>query len=254
MRTLVRRLIGLAVFLGLWEAVGRLNIVDPYYLPPPSVVLVRFVELFGNPRFPGDVASTLLSWAIAIVLATIIAVPLGTVLGSFRPLRLISGPIIEFLRPLPTVALIPLVILVIGSGAQTKILLATFASTWPILFNTMYAFNEIDSQVIETARAFRTRRVRLFSTVIMPSIAPFVMTGVRLSASVALVVLVSTEFLTGGTVGIGQFVYVWGSNAGRMDMVLAGTICTGIFGYLVNVGLLAGQRRWLKWSPTGGAV
>ncbi|MTD56683.1 ABC transporter permease subunit [Amycolatopsis sp. RM579] len=245
---------GLAAFLAVWEAVGRSGVVKAGVLPPPSIVLGQFFRLFGDPRFLTDAASTLLSWVITMLLATVIAVPLGILLGGVKPLRLITGPLIEFLRPLPTVALIPLAILVLGSGAQTKIALATFASAWPILFNTMYAFGEIDRQVLDTARAFRTSRLRTAYAVILPSVAPFVMTGLRLSAAVGLIVLVSTEFLTGNSVGVGQYVYFWGSSALRMDIVLAGTVFVGLVGYLVNIGLLGVQRRWLGWSAAGGAV
>jgi NitT/TauT family transport system permease protein len=248
-----RRLAGLVVFLLIWEAAGRSGVVAGNVLPPASQVLARFVALFADARFLPDAASTLLSWVIALAVATVIAVPLGLVLGSFRPLRLVTGPVIEFLRPLPTVALIPLAILVLGSGAQTKISLAAFASAWPILFNTMYAVGEIDRQLLETARAFRTPRHRLLSTVILPAVAPFVLTGVRLSAAVALIVLVSTEFLT-GEIGIGHFVYLYGTTQLRMDVVFAAIVFIGLIGYLVNIGLLGAQRRWLGWAATGGAV
>jgi NitT/TauT family transport system permease protein len=249
----LRRLVGLVVFLLIWEAVGRSGVVAGNVLPPASVVLARFVALFTDARFLPEAASTLLSWVIALALATVIAVPLGLLLGSIRPLRLVTGPVIEFLRPLPTVALIPLSILVLGSGAQTKIALAVFASTWPILFNTVYAVGEIDRQLLETARVFRTPRHRLLFTVILPAVAPFVLTGVRLSAAVALIVLVSTEFLT-SEIGIGHFVYMYGTTQLRMDVVFAAIVFTGLVGYLVNIGLLGAQRRWLGWSAAGGAV
>ncbi|WP_236797061.1 ABC transporter permease [Amycolatopsis sp. GM8] len=254
MRTVLRRLIGLAVFLVLWEAVSRSGLVKAGVLPPPTTVIGQFFRLLADPKFLTDAASTLLSWVITMLLAAVIAIPLGILLGGLKPLRLITGPLIEFLRPLPTVALIPLAILVLGSGAQTKIALATFASVWPILFNTMYAFGEIDRQVLDTARAFRTPRLRTVYAVILPSVAPFVMTGFRLAAAVGLIVLVSTEYLTGNSIGVGQYVYFWGSSALRMDIVLAGTIFVGVVGYVVNIGLLGVQRRWLGWAATGGAV
>jgi NitT/TauT family transport system permease protein len=253
-RAALRRLIGLIGFLALWEVIVRLGVLPANVVPPPSTVLVRFAGLFGDSRFVPDAVSTLLSWAIALGIAVVVAVPLGVLLGSVRWLRLSVGPIVEFLRPLPAVALIPLVILVLGSGAQSKIALAAFASVWPVLFNTMYALGEIDRQLLDTARAFRTPPLRKLCTVLLPSIAPFTMTGVRLAASISLVVLVSTEYLAGGTIGIGQFVYVWGTSAGRMDMVLAATVFIGLVGYLVNLALVGSQRRWLGWAAAGGAV
>jgi NitT/TauT family transport system permease protein len=251
--SVLRRLTGLVVFLAVWEVVGRSGVVKAGVLPPASVVLVQFFGLFGDPGFIADAASTLLSWVIAIGLACLIAVPLGMLLGSVAPLRLLTGPVIEFLRPLPTVALIPLATLVLGSGAQSKIALAVFASVWPIMFNTVYAVGEIDAQILDTARAFRTSRPRLFFAVILPAVAPFVLTGIRLSVAVSLIVLVSTEFMTGG-VGIGHFVELRGSTSLRMDVVFAATVFVGLVGYLVNIGLLSAQRRWLGWAAVGGAV
>lgn len=254
MRTALRRLVGLIGFLVLWEVIVRVGVLPANVVPPASTVLARFVGLFGDAKFVPDAVSTVLSWAIALGLAVLIAVPLGVLLGSVRWLRLSISPVVEFLRPLPAVALIPLVILVLGSGAQTKITLAAFASLWPVLFNTIYAMSEIDRQLLETASVLHTRPLRKLCTVLLPSIAPFTLTGIRLAASISLVVLVSTEYLTGGTVGIGQFVYLWGTSAGRMDMVLAGVVFIGLIGYLVNLALLGGQRRWIRWAATGGAV
>lgn len=243
----------MAVFLVLWEVVGRSGVVTTGVVPPASVVLARFFALFADREFLTNAASTMLSWPIALGLASAIAIPLGVVLGRFRPLRLSVGPVVEFLRPLPTVALIPLVTLVLGSGAQTKIALAVFASAWPILFNTMYAVAEIDRQLLETARAFRIGPVWLASGVILPAVAPFALTGIRLSAAVALIVLVSTEYVSPGP-GVGHFVYHWGTTSLRMDVVLAATVFIGLAGYLVNMGLLSAQRRWLGWAATGGAI
>ena len=254
MRVALRRLAGLAGFLVLWEVIVRLGVLPSKVVPPPSTVLARFFGLFGDAKFVPDAVSTLLSWAIALGIAVAIAVPLGVLLGSVRWLRLAISPVVEFLRPLPAVALIPLVILLLGSGAQTKITLAVFTSVWPVLFNTIYAVGEIDRQLLETARVFRTPPLRRLFMVMLPSIAPFTLTGVRLSAAISLVVLVSTEYLTLGTIGIGQFVYIWGTSAGRMDMVLAAVVFIGLVGYLVNLALLSGQRRWVGWAASGGAL
>lgn len=254
MRTALRRLVGLVGFLVLWEVIVRAGVLPAGVVPPPSTVLVRFFGLFGDPNFVPGAVSTVLSWAIALGIAVAVAVPLGMLLGSIRWLRLTISPIVEFLRPLPVVALIPLAILVLGSGAQSKIALAAFASVWPILFNTIYALSEIDKQLLDTAKVLHTPPLRKLCTVLLPSIAPFTLTGIRLAASISLIVLVTVEYFAGGTVGVGQFVYLWGTSGGRMDMVLAGVVFIGLIGYLVNLALLSGQRRWIGWAATGGAV
>ena len=235
----------------LWELIARLSVVDARFVPPPSLVLSRFVGLFGDAAFVAAVVSTVLSWMIALAIAVAFAVLLGLAVGMVPVLRTVSIPIVELVRPLPSVALIPLVICLLGTDAQTKITLAAFAATWPTLMNTIYALGEVDPRLLETARCFRISRWRTISGVVLPSISPFVLTGVRLSASVALIAIVGTEFLAGGGIGLGQYAYMWGTNAGRMDIVLAATVFAGLFGGLVNAGFLAVRRRWLRWGPEG---
>ena len=251
-----RKLIGLATALAIWEAVSRLDVLDPRFLPPPSVVVARMVGLLGQRPFVLDLLATIVmsGGSRGIGLAILIAFPLGLLLGSVGVLRRAITPIVEFLRPIPSVALIPLSISVLGSGPGTKIALAVFASLWPILFNTSYALKDVDPQLIDTARSFRVRRWRIMTGVRLPFIAPFVLTGVRFSAAVALIVVISTELLVGASGGLGQFIYLQGSNAGRMDLVLAGTVLAGVFGYLVSAALGATQRRFFRWAGAGGSV
>ncbi len=254
MRPVLRKVTGAAAFLILWEAASRSGLVDAQIVPPPSVVAVGLVRSFGDPTFLPGVISTVLSWLIAVALATAIGVTLGLLLGSLPRLRTASGMIVEFLRPLPGVALIPLVIALIGSDAQTKIVLATFVAVWPILLNTIYALGELDPQLIDVTRAYRVPRRRVALWVKLPATLPFILTGVRLSTSIALISLVSTEFLTGGTIGLGQYIYLEGSSAGRMDLVLAGTVFAGLLGLLANLGLSGLQRTLSPWAPKGSSA
>jgi NitT/TauT family transport system permease protein len=245
--------VGLAGFLALWELVSRTGLIRRDYLPPPSEVGLRLTELAADADFRADVLATVLAWAIALGLATAIAVPVGLLLGQLSWLRRATQSLVEFLRPIPSVALIPLAIIVLGSGPSSKIALAVYASVWPILFNTVYALGEIEPQRIEAARSFGLRRGAVLARVALPSAAPFVMTGIRLSAAIALIVVVTTELLVGGRGGgLGQFITSARSGGGAMDVVLAGALTAGIIGYLVNLGLERAQRQWLGWSEEVG--
>ncbi|MGM1063001.1 ABC transporter permease [Saccharothrix sp. Mg75] len=252
MRALTRGLLGVAGFLVVWELFGRSRLVPPEYLPPPSVVAVELVELLGDESFLRDVLATVLALLIAVALSVGIAVPLGLVLGSVPSVRHATRAVVEFLRPIPSVALIPLAIVLLGIGPETKISLAVYAAIWPILFNTIYALDELDPLLVETARVFGSGRVRVLFSVALPSALPFVLTGIRLAATTGLVVLVSVELLAGGSGGLGEFIMNARSGAGRMDLVLAGTVVAGVIGYLVNEGLERAQRRWVGWSAVGG--
>ncbi|GLZ49017.1 nitrate ABC transporter permease [Actinomycetospora sp. NBRC 106375] len=244
----VRGAVGLLAFLAVGEVVGRSGLVAPELLPPSSVVLARLAEIVGDPAFRADVVATVLAWVISLGLALAIALPAGLLLGSVPGVRIATRALVEFLRPIPSVALIPLAVVLIGQGPGSKIALAVYAAVWPIMFNTIYAVADVDPVLRETAAAFRVGRGRFVARVLLPAVAPFVLTGVRLAAAIALILLVSTELLVGGARGIGEFITQAGSGGGRMDLVLAATVVAGLVGLGANALCTAVQRRWLSWS------
>ena len=250
MRPFVRNLIGLGGFFLIWEGAVRLNLIERVFLPTPSDVGIDLVQLLAQRTFLRDVVATVLAWLIAVVVAVAIAVPAGLLLGSIPGLRAATRALVEFLRPIPPVALIPLVIITIGSGPDAKIFLAVYASVWPILFNIIYALDEIDPLLVDTARSFGNGRARVLATVALPHVAPFAFTGLRLSAAIALIVTVSTEYMAGSEVGVGAFVIQVADSVRAMGQVLAGTFVIGVIGYLVNEGLERLGKRVFRWSDT----
>jgi NitT/TauT family transport system permease protein len=248
-RSTVRGLIGLVGFLIIWELASLTHVVNPTYIPPPSTVFVQVGKLFATPVFDTDLIASALAWLIALLIATVIAVPLGLLLGSVPGIRVASSAIVEFLRPIPAVTLIPVVIVAFGDGAQTKIILSVFIAIWPLLFNVIYGLHEVDPQFVDTAQVFRTNRLRIAFAVKLPCVIPFVLTGIRLSAALSLITIVSTEFLDGSGVGFGAYIYNNAETSGNMGIELAGVVIAGLLGYLVNQGLAGMQNRWFSWSP-----
>jgi NitT/TauT family transport system permease protein len=243
-------LIGLVGLFAVWEVASRTGLVAGNYLRPPSVVLPTMVRLLGDETFLRAVIATVLATLIALVIAIVIAVPAGLVLGSIPLVRRAVMTVIEFLRPIPSVALIPLALLITGTGPDTKIALAVYGALWPILFNTMYALDELDPLHVETARAFGIGRTGVLVRVALPSAAPFVLTGVRLSFAIAMAVVISTELFAGGTKGLGQFIMQAGSGGSHMDEVLAGTVLAGLIGYGANAGLERLRTRFFGWNAS----
>jgi NitT/TauT family transport system permease protein len=254
MARIARNLGGLLGFGLLWEAAVRVGLVPARFVPPPGVVFGQLGELVVQRGFLADVLATVLAWAIALGLATAIAVPAGLVLGSVPAVRIATRAVVEFLRPIPSVALIPLVVLLVGSGPEAKIVLAAYAAVWPILFNTVYAVGELDPVMVDTARACGAGRVRTLASVALPHAAPFVFTGIRMSAAVALIVVVSTEFLAGAARGIGRVILEASSGGARMDVVLAATLVAGLVGFAINEGLERLGARLFGWSPVAAGV
>jgi NitT/TauT family transport system permease protein len=249
----VRGLIGLVCFLAIGEIVGRLGLISQRYLPPTSAVLTALGHLLVDQTFLRDVIATLLAWAIALGIATLIAVPLGLLLGSIPVLRTATDAIVEFIRPIPSVALIPLVVLLLGTGPDTKIALATFASVWPILFNTTYGLHEMDPQLVDTAKSFGMGGLSISLKVRLPSAAPFIMTGIRVASGIVLITTISTELLASAAGGLGTFIESARAGGNQMSQVLAGVAMAGILAYLVNVILERVQNRFFGWSEAKDA-
>ncbi|WDF42175.1 ABC transporter permease [Streptomyces sp. T12] len=241
--------LGVLLAFGACEAVSRAGLVRRNYLPPASEVLARAVELAGDAGFLEGIAATLRAWALGLSLACAIAVPVGLVLGSVPVVDAAVRAIVEFLRPLPSVALIPLVSLLLGSGTETKVALVTYASVWPILFNTIYGLGETDPLAKDTLRAFGFGRLAVLLRVELPGTAPFIAAGLRISAAVALILAVATEILSGFGEGLGIFIAQAGLATDGTRDVLAGVVWAGVLGLVINGVLVWGERRLFPWTP-----
>jgi NitT/TauT family transport system permease protein len=158
------------------------------------------------------------------------------------------------MRPIPSVAIIPLAILLIPEDSLMKVSVIVYASLWPILINTLYGMHDVDPLAKESMRTFGFGPLAVLARVSLPSAAPFMATGVRIAAGIALVLAVSAELLAGGVNGIGVFAVAAGSG-NRMDLIMAATLWAGIFGVVANLALQTAERRLFRWHwlRTGGA-
>jgi len=138
-----RGAVGIAVALAIVEAITRAGLVSSEYLPPATSVLARAAELLSRGDFLGDLWTTLRASLIGLGLATLVAVPVGLVLGLGELAYRAAVVVIEFLRPIPSVALVPLAILVYGRGTEMKVALVVYACVWPLLFNTIYGMHAV---------------------------------------------------------------------------------------------------------------
>ena len=244
-----RRLISVAVVLLLAEAASLTGVISPALLPPVSSVLGRTAGLLGNATFLGDLAATLAAWAVGLAITVAVAVPCGVLLGSLPGVRTATRALVEFLRPIPSVALIPLVGLVLGIGLRMVVTLIVYAAVWPVLINTIYGLDEVDPLAKDTLRAFGFGRLAVIWMVSLPSAAPFIATGVRLASSIAIILDVGVGIVTGPVdgPGIGAFIANANSNGGDTALVLAATVWAGILGFVLNALLVQAERRVFRW-------
>ncbi|MDH2428075.1 ABC transporter permease [Sphaerisporangium sp. TRM90804] len=247
-RRALRGALGAAGFLLLMEALGRAGVIDTYTLPLVSSILAGAAGLLADPGFLAGVGGTLSSCAAGLLLACALAVPSGLVMGTLPAVDRAVRPLVEFLRPIPSVALLPLAMFLFTSGEQGKIALVVYTCCWPLLINTMYGMRDVDPLAKETLRSFGFGSLDVVRRVSLPSAAPFIATGVRIAASVALIVAVSVELVAGGD-GIGTFVSD-AAAGNRRDLMIAATLWTGVIGLLVNTLLAATERRAFRWHHT----
>jgi ABC-type nitrate/sulfonate/bicarbonate transport system permease component len=248
---LLRGVAGLVGLFLIWEIANRAGVVDSSLLPAPTGVVARVFALLGESDFQVALVATLLTWVLAIAITVAIALPVGILLGSLPGVRTATSAVIEFVRPVPAVALIPVCLVLLGGGPITTITLAVFAGTWPVLFTVVAAIRETDPLLLETARVFGLRRLAVAARVRLPAVARATVTGIRVAVGLELIVIVSTGLLTGIDGGVGAYLWNAGESVGDTTTVLAGTVIIGVLGYVVNQALLGLQQvRWLHPTST----
>jgi len=236
------------------EALSRTEVIPSSYFPPMSSTFKRLVQEAGKPDFWSNIGDTMQGWGTGLALAVAIAVPLGIAIGTFWPLFRALRPVVEFLRPVPSVALIPLAVLLYGSGMETKVFLVTYAAVWPLLLQVLYGVRDIDPVALDTARSFRVRRRDKMLRIVLPSVLPYLTTGLRISSSVALVLAVTAEIVVGAP-GVGKTI-TEAQAGGNVTLMYALIIVTGLLGWTLNGAFRRIEARLLHWHPsqrmTGG--
>jgi ABC-type nitrate/sulfonate/bicarbonate transport system permease component len=232
--------IALVAILWAWTAQST-----TFYYPPLSDVLERFRDTWVFERFGSDVWPSLRRMAIGYGVAVVIAVLLGTALGSSRWLRRACSPIVVFLRSIPTPALLPFAIVVIGVGDDMKVFIIAFVCLWPVLLNTIDGIQGIDPTLREIARVYgvsgRDRLLRMT----LPAASPQIFAGMRLSLSLAVILMVISEMVA-STNGIGFFV-LQSQRSFAIPEMWSGILLLGILGYVLNLVFVIIERRVLAW-------
>jgi ABC-type nitrate/sulfonate/bicarbonate transport system permease component len=241
-------LLGVAIAVAVFELAPRLGLVDRRFLPPASEMFRALGSRVADGTLWQPIGQTLQGWSLGLGTALVIALPLGIAIGSVFLLFMSTRTIVEFLRPIPSVALIPLTALVFGAGLEGKWFLASFAATWPILLQTLYGVRDVDPTAMETARSFGIPPLQRLRRVVLPSALPYVVTGVRISSAVALILSVTVELVLGAP-GLGQEINV-ARQSGAVDTMYALIIVTGLIGWVLNIALSAVERRLLHWHAS----
>lgn len=230
------------------ELITRSGLLPSTEFPPLSRILANLARALTEGGTWGAIADTLLSWTVGLITAIVISVPLGLLIGTSRLLFQATRTVLEFCRPIPSVAILPLVVLVFGPGFNGKIFLIVFASVWPILIQTIYGVRDTDPVALDTARSFQVSGFWTFMDVRLMSALPYIVTGVRISSTIALVLAVTAEMIV-GVPGLGNQITL-SQAAGNYTAMYAFIIMTGLIGLSTNTLLKRVEAAVLTWHPS----
>jgi ABC-type nitrate/sulfonate/bicarbonate transport system permease component len=238
----------MAVLVVLVELIPRAGLVSENYLPPSSRILAALGREAADGAFWRAVGDTLIGWALGLLIAVVAGVAFGILIGAVPVLRAATASTVEFLRPIPSVALIPLAVLLYGTDLGSTLLLVVYAAFWQVLVQVLYGVADVDPVADETARSFRFTAWGRIRYVLWPTALPYVFTGVRLAASVALVLAVTTELVIGSP-GLGALIGV-AQTSNAVPTMYALIVVTGLLGVAINVAARAVERRTLAWHQS----
>ncbi len=241
-------LAGLCGFLALVEALPRLGFVSPDHLPPTSSIAAALAEETSDAAFWTALGDTLTGWALGLLIATTAGITAGMVISIVPYLREATASTVEFLRPIPSVALIPLAVLLFGTDLRSTLLLVVYAAFWQVLVQVLYGVQDTDPVAEETARSYGLGTWARIRHVLWPTALPYVMTGVRLAAAVSLVLAITAELVIGAP-GLGARIAVAQTSHAVPDMYALVAV-TGLIGVLINAGARAVERRSLAWHQS----
>lgn len=259
LKGLAQRWIVFAIAVVAWQLLTAS--ADNVYFPTPWRILhhgwnLWFVDENGGFAVTDAVTDDILPSLARVLggwaLAAFVGVVLGAALGRSRTGMQYVGPLFAFFRSLPSPALLPVFIVLIGLNDDMKIALIVFGCVWPVLLNTVDGVRSVDTVKTETARAFRTSRGQWVAMVVLPAALPKIFAGLRLSLAIAVILMVVSE-MVGDTAGIGANLVQAQSQFDFLTM-WSWIMLLGIIGYGLNLALLAVERRALRWQPTRAAV
>jgi ABC-type nitrate/sulfonate/bicarbonate transport system permease component len=242
-------LAGLVGFAGLLELLPRLGVLPAEYFPPTSVIAAALRDEAARPGFWPAVAGTAVTWLTGLGLAVVAGVVLGVAIGSVPVLRAATASTIEFLRPIPSVALLPLAVVLFSAPVRSILLLVVYASFWPVLIQVLHGVSDVDPVARETAASYRLSRWQRALRLVWPTTLPYAMTGLRLSASIALVLTITGELLIGGTTGLGEELSI-ARTSNAVALMYALVVVCGVIGTAANALTRVAERAVLAWHPS----
>jgi NitT/TauT family transport system permease protein len=247
-RRIARGGLAIGALAAVWEVFPRLHLVDATFLPPLSEVLRAWGALLVDGELAQHIQASLVRSLSGLGLAILLAVPLGLLIGWYKPVAVLLNPLLEVFRNTAALALMPVFILILGLGETSKVAIIVYGCAWPILLNTISGVKTVDPLLVKSARSMGLPPPRLFQKVILPAAVPTIFTGIRLAGAYSILILIAAE-LAGAKAGLGYLISYAQQNFDIADMY-AGIVTISAIGLVINQSLVYVERRFSTWRTS----
>jgi NitT/TauT family transport system permease protein len=244
---LVFGVLGFAIVLIVWEAASRLQLVRQAVLSRPTAIVDAAITDATNGVIWPHLQASAIEYILGFGVALAVGIPVGLGIGMFRRLNWLLDPWLSAIYATPTIALVPLIILILGLGLESKVFIVWLEAIFVIVVTTMVGVRAAEARYLDLAKSFRASRWLTFRSVILPSSFPYILTALRLGVTRALVGVVVAEFFAANK-GLGFFINFSGTTL-RTDRVMLGVILLGLLGVVLGEGVRRIERRYEKWRP-----
>lgn len=228
-----------------WETFSRLGYINESLLPSFSTVIQTITTLLKKGTLQENIMVSLIRVSQGFLLGSLLGILIGMLMGFIKPLDRFLRPLVGLLRPVPMIAWIPLLILWLGIGEESKITLITVGAFWSVLLNTISGIQSVDGKLLEVSKILKKSKFETVFKVILPSALPSMFTGIRLGMGASWSCVVAAEMIASSK-GIG-FMITYARQVSKPDEVLVGIIVIGLIGFLIDAIILKIERRLLRW-------
>jgi len=246
MRKYLVALIIPVIILIVWSMLTSFNVIPAYILPSPAEVWESFLSLVGTNILIVDTMATLSRVITGLIIAAVIAIPLGIIIGWSKKAENLSDLTIQILRPIPPLAWIPFAMLWFGLGFQSAVFIIFIGTFFPVLINTIDGVKRINKVFIESAYTLGASERQILSKIIMPASLPSVFTGLRVGIGIGLMCTVAAEMIAVNS-GLGYFI-MQSMNLINTGDVIVGMLIIGIIGFLMDFSFKKAEHKYILWS------
>jgi ABC-type nitrate/sulfonate/bicarbonate transport system permease component len=240
------------ILLGVWELLAYVHVIDTRFFPSPSKIFGAMWQMvLPSAQFPGGelwfhVLVSLQRITIGFIIGAVPAVLVGVAMGLFSPIRAVIQPLIDATFPIPKVALLPLFIMIFGIGEESKYAIIATAVIYLVLINTVAGVRNIDRIYLDVGKNFHASRRMMFTDIALPGALPMIVTGLKLGMGVALLVIVTAEFV-GAKSGIGYLIWTsW--QVFQVEKMYVGLLVIAIVGFATAILLNWVERTIVPWK------